>query len=40
MARATLARIFPEHLRHNAGRVRELAPGARIMACVKADAYG
>jgi alanine racemase len=27
-------------LRHNLGRVRELAPGARVMAVVKANAYG
>ena len=40
MARSTQARIFPAHLRHNAARVRELAPGARIMACVKANGYG
>ncbi|MFT4769016.1 MAG: alanine racemase [Glaciecola sp.] len=40
MARPTFARIFPEHIRHNARRVRELAPDSRIMACVKADAYG
>lgn len=40
MARPTHARIFPENIAHNAHRVRELAPNSRIMACVKADAYG
>lgn len=40
MRRATVARIFPSALRHNAARVRELAPDARIMACVKGDGYG
>ncbi|WP_439106377.1 alanine racemase [Congregibacter sp.] len=40
MARPTLARVSPENIRHNAHRVRELAPQSRIMACVKADAYG
>lgn len=40
MARPTLARIFPESLRHNAQQVRKLAPNSHIMACVKADAYG
>lgn len=40
MARPTYARIFPEHIAHNARRVRELAPDSRIMACVKSDAYG
>jgi alanine racemase len=27
-------------IRHNLGRVREFAPGARVMAAIKADAYG
>lgn len=40
VARPTLARIFPENLRHNAQQVRKQAPHSRIMACVKADAYG
>ncbi|EAQ99435.1 alanine racemase [Congregibacter litoralis] len=40
MARPTLARILTGNLRHNARRVREEAPRSRIMACVKADAYG
>lgn len=40
MSRATFARVSAGALRHNAARVRETAPGARIMACVKADAYG
>ncbi|MEE4109165.1 MAG: alanine racemase [Halieaceae bacterium] len=40
MRRATVARIFAPALRHNAMRVRELAPGARTMACVKGNGYG
>lgn len=40
MARNTIARIDPGALAHNLGRVRELAPDSRIMAVVKADAYG
>ena len=40
MQRATVARIFAPALRHNAARVRELAPGSRIMACVKGNGYG
>jgi alanine racemase len=40
MARNTLARIDTAALGHNLARVRELAPGARVMAVVKADAYG
>ncbi|WOJ93855.1 alanine racemase [Congregibacter variabilis] len=40
MTRPTHAQIFPENIAHNARRVRELAPNSRIMACVKADAYG
>jgi alanine racemase len=32
--------VFPEHLRHNARRVRELAGQSKVMACVKADGYG
>lgn len=34
------ATIDTAALRHNLGRVRELAPGARVMAVVKANAYG
>ncbi len=40
MARNTIARIHPAAIAHNLGRVRELAPGSRVMAVVKADAYG
>lgn len=40
MARPTLARVFPAHLRHNAQRVRALAPRANVLACVKANGYG
>jgi alanine racemase len=40
MARNTIARIHPSAIAHNLGRVRELAPGSRVMAVVKADAYG
>ncbi|MEM6774916.1 MAG: alanine racemase [Pseudomonadota bacterium] len=40
MSRPTRARVSAAALRHNAKRARALAPGSRIMACVKADAYG
>lgn len=40
MSRATGAVINLAALRHNLRRVREAAPGARIMAVVKANAYG
>ena len=40
MSRATGAVINLSALRHNLQRVRELAPQARIMAVVKANAYG
>ena len=40
MARNTIARIHPDAVAHNLRRVRENAPGARVMAVVKADAYG
>ncbi len=40
MPRNTLARIHPAALRHNLARVRALAPGCKVMAVVKADAYG
>lgn len=40
MSRSTVARIYPRHLLHNAAQVRHAAPASRIMACVKADAYG
>ncbi len=40
MARNTIARIHPDAIAHNLGRVRELATGSRVMAVVKADAYG
>ena len=32
--------IDPAALRHNLARVRELAPGARVLAVIKANAYG
>jgi alanine racemase len=38
--RATCATIHLGALRENLRRVRELAPGARVMAVVKADGYG
>ena len=38
--RAACATIHLGALRHNLRRVRELAPGARVMAVVKADGYG
>ncbi|MEM6544394.1 MAG: alanine racemase [Pseudomonadota bacterium] len=40
MARRTLASINTDNLIHNVSRVRSLAPASKIMACVKANAYG
>ncbi|MEO5703208.1 MAG: alanine racemase [Gammaproteobacteria bacterium] len=40
MTRTTRALIDLHALQHNLGRVRELAPASRVMAIVKADAYG
>jgi alanine racemase len=40
MARNTLAWIDRAALRHNLGQVRSWAAGSRVMAVVKADAYG
>ncbi|GAB4193408.1 MAG: alanine racemase [Wenzhouxiangellaceae bacterium] len=40
MSRDTIAQIDLSALSHNLERVRELAPGSRVMAVVKADAYG
>lgn len=40
MSRTTVATIHLGALRHNLARVRELAGSARVMAVVKADAYG
>ena len=40
MARKTLARIDPEAVAHNLSRVRRWAPNSKVMAVVKADAYG
>ena len=40
MSRATSATIHLNALRHNFARLRELAGSARVMAVVKADAYG
>lgn len=38
--RPTAATIHLDALRHNLARVRQLAPGSRVMAVVKADGYG
>lgn len=38
--RATCATIHMDALRENLRRIRELAPGGRVMAVVKADGYG
>lgn len=40
MARNTIAHIDSAAIAHNLGRVREYAPNSRVMAVVKADAYG
>lgn len=40
MARNTVARIDLSALRHNLNRIRKLVPDSRVMAVVKADAYG
>jgi alanine racemase len=40
MGRTAEALIDPSALTHNLSRVRQAAPGARVMAVVKADAYG
>lgn len=40
MSRDTIAQINLAALSHNLKRVRELAAGSRVMAVVKADAYG
>lgn len=40
MPRPTVARIHAKHLQHNLARARAHAPGAKVMACVKANAYG
>src|SRR4249919_4127635 len=40
MARPTSATIHTDALRHNLSQVRHRAPGARVMAVVKADGYG
>jgi alanine racemase len=40
MPRPTTSTIHIDALRHNLARVRELAPGSRVMAVVKADGYG
>jgi alanine racemase len=40
MSRPARALLDPEALRHNFARVRACAPQARVMAVVKADAYG
>lgn len=40
MSRDVRATIHLAALRHNLARVRELAPGAKVMAVVKADGYG
>lgn len=40
MSRAARAQLNLQALRHNLARVREAAPGRRVMAAVKADGYG
>ena len=40
MPRPLLATIHPAALRHNLARMRQAAPGARVWAVVKANAYG
>lgn len=40
MARNTIAHIDPAAIAHNLNRVRDFAPDSRVMAVVKADAYG
>lgn len=40
MKRSALARIDLAALQHNFGRVKQLAPDSRVMAVIKADAYG
>lgn len=40
MARNTIARIDPQAVAHNLGLVRRWAPRSRVIAVVKADAYG
>ncbi|MEQ8231408.1 MAG: alanine racemase [Gammaproteobacteria bacterium] len=40
MTRPARAIIDPHAARHNIARVRALAPGSRILAVIKADAYG
>lgn len=40
MSRGTRASIDASALRHNLQRVRDLAPGSRVWAVVKADGYG
>lgn len=40
MTRATRARINTDALRHNLTRARALAPGSKVMACIKANGYG
>ena len=40
MPRPTTATLHADALRHNLGELRRRAPGSRLMAVVKADAYG
>lgn len=40
MSRPALITIHLDALRHNLAQVRELAPGSRVLAMVKANAYG
>lgn len=40
MARATTASIHIDALRHNLAVIRQAAPGAKVMAVIKADGYG
>lgn len=40
MARPLVATLFPSALRHNLAQVRRVAPRSKVMAMVKANAYG
>ncbi len=40
MTRQTIAQVKPAALRHNLQQIKRLAPRSRVMAVVKADAYG
>lgn len=40
MSRPTRVQINPEALKHNVGKIRQLAPHSQLIAMVKANAYG